>query len=166
MTTRYLLWNVANVTNTLGLPEDCQNIQSILTEERKQGKTASAAFKVQDRDDLAQLERYKNNPNASTQRYERLPDTLFVAVYDSELSGFSEALETGRLFDFYRGQAQPKLTFNIEQLFESGFAQRISDAVSLAAHAIALDPDKLEIVIVDAEQPDRVWSFLHDYFDV
>lgn len=162
MQKRYLMWNTARVQSQLNLPVDAQNVQSILLQEQAQSKCGSGVFLADNDEQANQFRMAAIEQTGHDLRYERLPDRLYVAVYPDIFSGFTEAREKQSVIDLFNNTDKPALVFTIEDLLNPQLMQAISDTVTLTLKAIGSSAS-FEEVIIDADDPERVFAWLHDY---
>lgn len=158
----YRYWNAARVQQTLGLPVEAQNIQSLAQSNPTAQQTAGGYFPAANDEEARQIVETMSAQTGVDLTWARVPQRLYIAAYPDSCSGFSEALETGKVFDIFNNTKTPALVFSFEELSDKPLMRMVESAMTLAERTVG-NGTTLEAVIIDADEPDRVFAFLHDY---
>lgn len=86
-----------------------------------------------------------------------VPNNLTIAVFRGcDFSGYSEAYEAGAVYS-------SKVAVSEAMLNTEGFADAVLQTITATEKAINNGQSDMEAVLVDVEQPHKVWAHLHDY---
>ena len=154
----YLLWNPYKVSQYLNLDETEQSVISVLKAQVITGNCVSSYLNLKDDQAAAEISEAILNEIDCTVRIEAIPSRLEVRLYrEADYSGFSEAHADGAVYG-------TGIYFSLTELYDKpDLVEIILNAVGMTSKCINGDQAEIQIVLVDTEQPDQVFDFLHEY---
>lgn len=154
----YLLWNPYKVSQYLNLDETEQSVISVLKAQAITGNSVSSYLNLKDDQAAAEISEAILNEIDCTVRIEAIPSRLEVRLYrEADYSGYSEAHADGAVYG-------TGIYFSLTELYaKPDLVEIILNAVGMTSKCINNDQAEIQIVLVDTEQPDQVFDFLHEY---
>ena len=153
---QFLIWNPDKVTQHLRIPRDEQSALFVLMTEAKSNGSVSSFIEAKDLLHARRLVEAFCNETDIELRTGQVPTELLIGVYNTEqYNGFSAAAKDGAVY--YLGKP---IKFNV--LFTPSYMSLVHDAINLASKCL-VDQHCLEVVVVDADVPDKLYAHLHDF---
>ena len=155
---QYLIWNEEKVSQGFECPPEEQNYQRILTLETHRGVSISSTIMAANNAHAAKIVEAFCNETDVNLKWQALPSRLEVRLYrEADYSGYSEAHADGAVYG-------TGIYFSLTELYDKpDLVEIILNAVGMTSKCINGDQAEIQIVLVDTEQPDQVFDFLHEY---